>query len=71
MLMITMRRLKSRLTTLLIAIAILICLCYGLPRFYDYLATNDENLKKLDDPVRVEAFPDTESRAMWLRVFGN
>lgn len=71
MLIIALRRLKSRLYALLIAIVILLTLCYGVPRFYDYLATNDEDLKKLDDPVRVEAFPDTESKAMWLRIFGN
>lgn len=71
MLIIALRRLKARLTAFLIAVVILLVLCYGVPRFYDFLATNDEDFKKLDDPVRVEAFPDTETKAMWLRIFGN
>lgn len=68
---IAFRRLRARLTAIFIAIVILLVLCYGIPRFYDFLATNDEDFKKLDDPVRVEAFPDTETKAMWLRIFGN
>lgn len=71
LLIITLRRLKARLVAVLIAVLVLLVLSYGLPRFYDFLATNDEDFKKLDDPVRVEAFPDTESKAMWLRIFGN
>lgn len=71
LLIIALRRLKARLAAALIAVVILLALCYGMPRFYDFLAKNDEDFKKLDDPVRVEAFPDTETRAMWLRIFGN
>ncbi len=71
MLIIALRRLKAKLTAVLIAVVILLALCYGMPHFYDFLAKNDEDFEKLDDPVRVEAFPDTETKAMWLRIFGN
>ena len=72
MFIITLRQLRSRLLTVLIAILVLIALCQGLPAAYDFLAAEaeEEEFEKLDDPVRVKVEDDTAFTAEWLSVFG-
>ncbi|MBQ1251285.1 MAG: hypothetical protein IIY02_00055 [Firmicutes bacterium] len=72
MFIITLRQLRSRLLTVLIAILVLIALCQGLPAAYDFLAAEaeEEEFEKLDDPVRVKGEEDTAFTAEWLSVFG-
>ena len=72
MITITLRRIKLRLFTILIACLIVLGLCWGVPRFYDFLASGSENEEymELDDPVRVETVPDAELRGTWLTVLG-
>lgn len=70
MLILTLRRVRSTMLSILVACLILLGLCWGVPRCYDYLASEDDEFKELDDPVRVEAFPDAETTGNWLRVFG-
>lgn len=72
MITITLRRIKLRLLTILIACLIVLGLCWGVPQFYDFLAagSDDEEYMELDDPVRVEAAPNAELRGTWLTVFG-
>lgn len=71
MFIITLRRLKVRLLTVLVACVVLLGLCWGVPRCYDFLAAEEEDFKELDDPVRVEAMPDGAATGAWLRAFGN
>ncbi|MBQ6810520.1 MAG: hypothetical protein IJO94_03845 [Firmicutes bacterium] len=71
MFIITLRRLRSRLLAVLIAIVVLIALCQGLPAAYEFLAAADEEeFEKLEDPVRVKAEDDAVFTAEWLSVFG-
>ena len=69
---ITLRRLRSRLVTVLIAVLVLIALCQGLPAAYEFLAAEaeEEEFEKLDDPVRVKGGGDPGFTAEWLSVFG-
>ena len=70
MFIITLRRLKERLLAVLVACLILLAICWGLPRAYDVLASEeDEEFKELDDPVRVQIESDSEMTAEWLIAF--
>lgn len=71
MLMITLRRLKTRLATILIACLILLALCWGVPRAYGFFASEEEEeFEEWKDPVRVDAGSDLESTVQWLNAFG-
>lgn len=71
MFIITLRRLKMRLITALVAVFILSALCWGIPRAYAFFAsTEEEEFEKLEDPVRVDAGNHMENTAQWLNAFG-
>lgn len=70
MFIITLRRLKSRLFTVLVACLVLLALCWGVPRAYELLASeSEEEFEELKDPVRVDAEEDVEATAEWLKAF--
>lgn len=72
MFIITLRRLKERLLTVLVACLILLAICWGVPRAYDLLASEEEEeFKELDDPVRVQTDLDSEMTAEWLKAFSD
>ena len=73
MFIITLRRLKARLLTVLAVILILFGLCKGLPAAYDFLASaaeEEEEFEELTGPVRVDVDDDAAFTAEWLNVFG-
>ena len=68
---IILRRLRRKLLTVLAACLILLGLCWGLPEAYRFLATEKQDYRNLDDPVRVEKEEVPEDIALWLNTFGN
>lgn len=67
---IVFKGLRAAVGTLCVAVVILAALCWGLPRIYALLgAEGDDEFRELEDPVRVEAAPDPENTADWLKAF--
>lgn len=68
---IILRKLRSKLLAILAACLIFLGLCWGLPGAYHFLASEKQDFRNLDDPVRVEIDQSAEDTALWLNAFGN